>query len=142
MRRTIRQAREQLEDMAPGLNSEMYRRLEQEVEEAEQQARAHGQQFASEGFDRLDAERIELVREACEVRDEYERLRDTGGLQLSAEDYRDRLADLDRRRDRVERQLEEVERRLGSLAEVEDDPVAWADRRYEVNPRIRPNFSF
>lgn len=142
MKRTIQEARARLEDMAPSLNPEMFRRLEAEVEEAEQQARAHGQQFASEGFDRLDNERVELVREACEVRDEYEWLRDTGGLTLSAEEYRDRLADLDRRRDRVERQLDEVERRLESLAEVEDDPVAWTDRRYEVNPRIRPNFSF
>lgn len=142
MRRTIGEARQWLEDNAPALNPAAYRQVEQEVEEAEQQARTQGQAFASEGFDRLDAERVELLREACDVRDEYERLRDTGGLTLSAEDYRERLADLDRRRDRVERQLGEVERRLETLAEVEDDPVGWADRRYEVSPRLRPHFSF
>lgn len=142
MRRTVREAREHLEEMAPGLNPAAYRQLEEEVEEAEQQARTLGEEFASEQFDRLDNERVELLREACEVRDDYERLRDSGGLQLSAEEYRERLAELNRRRDQVERQLAEVARRLDTLAEVEDDPVAWADRRYQTTPLIAPNFSF
>lgn len=142
MRRTISEARAWLEDNAPALNPEAYRQVEQEVQEAEQQARAHGQAFASEQFDRLDLQRVELLREACEVRDAYEQLRDSGGLTLAAEEYRERLAALDHRRDRVERQLDEVERRVETLADVEDDPIAWADRRYEVSPRLRPYFSF
>lgn len=143
MRSTVREARQRLADMAPALNAEMYRRYEAELKEAERTARGRGEQFASERFAALDAERQRLLVEACEVRDAYEHLEAEGALhRLSAREYADRLAALDRRRDRVEARTADIARQVEEWSAVEDDPVAWTDEQYAKFPTNAPLFTF
>lgn len=47
MQSTIAQAKRRLEEAAPGLNPAMYKRLNDEIEEAEQRARQTANQHAS-----------------------------------------------------------------------------------------------
>jgi hypothetical protein len=140
---TLREARERLADLAPGLNPEMYRRLNAEIEEAARHATAHAEHFLSGRFDALDAERQRLLVEACQVRDAYEALEAEGGLhRLTARDYASRLADLNQHRDRIEARRAEIARQVEDLSAIEDDPETWTDEQWRKYPATSPTFTF
>lgn len=143
MKSTLREARARLSGLAPGLNPEMYARLNSEVEEAAKAARSRAEKFYSDQLGKVDTTRHELLVEACEVRDAYEALRDEAELgRLSAGEYGGRLNALNARRDRVESRIADVDQELDRLEAIEDDPEAWTDEQYRKYPTTAPTFSF
>lgn len=143
MRSTITAARQRLVDLAPGLNQQVYGRLKAELDAAERDARARAEQFYSQHLEALDGTRRDLLVEACSVRDDLEHLAAEAALgRMSAADFGRRLDALTSRRDRVERDLAEADRRLDVLGGIEDDPEAWADDLARRFPSTQPEFSF
>lgn len=131
------------EDLAPTLNPTMHARLEAEIREAEAEARRHAETFLATEASNVDARRQQLLVDACEVRDAYESLTaEVARGDARARDAAAALAELNRRRQAIERALDDTQHRIDELAAVEDDPLAWVDRRYDAAPLTRPTFSF
>jgi len=140
--RTIRQAKQMLEDAAPGLNPAMYRRYSDEIKAAEQAATqvAHG--HAAKKSSRLLTQRTEVMKRLCDTRDGFKALsRDKD--RLTAKDYSARFNALKAEERRLQGVIGDVEDGLATVEEIEEDPVAYADANFhERYPATRPTFTF
>ncbi|GGI09036.1 hypothetical protein [Egicoccus halophilus] len=141
--RTLTEARQALADLAPSLNPEMYRRLEDELKTAQRQARRYADNFLASNLATVEERRATLLVEACQVRDELDALEaeGAGGL-ISAADYAEQLQALEARRTQVDNAYSETVRELDGVETVEDDPDAWLDGVFRRYPKLMPAFTF
>lgn len=144
-KRTIREARSILEeDLAPGLNDYHLKRFRQSLTEAEGAARKAADEFMTRHEEHVKAARQEALKEVCDVRDELEALAAEGETgRVTGQDYAGRYTALTDRQAKAEKRLDEVGQLISAVAEVEEDPVAWADTNlYQRYPELRPEFEF
>jgi len=140
--RTIRQARQRLEELADTLNPMTFKRLSDEIKEAEQAATqvAHG--HAAKKTSKLMERRNDVLQRMCETRDGFTALAKNKD-RLSAKDYADRFNALKAEERRLAAVVEDVEGDLATVQQIEEDPVAYADENfYDRYPATRPDFSF
>ena len=130
---TIAQAEAALARMG-GLSDDDRRRGEAEIQAARAQAAIQGTRAAEGLAQQVREDRDDLLRDLCEVRD---------GLAAAGANRDARaLTDLRQRRERLLRQVEEVERVAAQVETIEADPAAYGDSLYAKYPLTRPRFSF
>jgi hypothetical protein len=143
-RRTIRQAKQVLEEAAPGLNPLMFRRYSDEIKAAEQAATqvAHG--HAAKKSTKLLTQRTDVLRRLCETRDGFKELVAEGKAgRITGKDYADRFNALKAEERRLEAVIGDVEAGLATVEQIEEDPVAYADENFHDRyPATRPEFTF
>ena len=143
-RRTIAQARRILEqDIAPVVNDHVRRQYEAEINAASGQAKAAADRMLTRIINNMQSQRDEVLAEVCSLRDDFQALTDQGQLgTLSADDYHDRLKELQTR----QRALSRKERDLVGMAEraeqIETDPEAYGDSLFAKFPQTQPDFTF
>jgi uncharacterized SAM-dependent methyltransferase len=143
-KRTLRTARNVFDQMAPGLNPEMFRRLQKEIDEASNAATSMAGQYADKRINGLLGNRQEVLTDLCRIRDAFKAVAAEAALgNLSSREVNDRLADLRREMRSVDRHAEDVERATELVDRIEEDPEGWADETfYEKYPHMTPDFSF
>jgi hypothetical protein len=131
-RQTLRRAREVLEATphAP--------RHAQMLEEAEANARGMATERIASLEQEIKTKRDAALRELTEVRDAYESL--ARNERLSAPDYSKELYTLRERQQAAEAQLARAEELLGTVEEIEQDPLGWFDDLATRQPRLLPEF--
>lgn len=140
--RTIRQARQALEEAAPGLNPAMYKRYADEIKAAEREATklAHG--HASKKASKLLTQRNDVMRRLCDTRDGFRSLAAEKD-RLTAKEYAERFNALKAEERRLLAVVADVEAGFATVQAVEEDPVAYADTNFHDRyPVTRPHFSF
>lgn len=143
MQRTVTDAARALEELAPTLNPEMYRRYNEELTQARNAATATAGEFADRQVADVDAVREDLLRGLCEVRDAYAALaKDGESGRISAADYQARFARLRQQQRALERRAGDIVRVAELVEGIETDPEGWADNFQNRYPHARPNFSF
>ncbi len=142
-RRSVAQAQAWFDDWSPNLTPDARRQAQDEINEA----RSRAQNFAAgvvEGHtQRVDSQRDDLLRELCAIRDEYASVAKAGqdGL-LTAAEYTERLNDLDSRLDSCTKKASAAAKAAEAVAEIEEDPLAYADDYFSRNRNIQHDFSF
>lgn len=143
-KRTIRAARRAFEDLAPTLNPEMYRRLEEELNQASAAATVRGTRFADERVNGILGNRQDVLTELCRLRDEFKAVAAEAALgNVTAGEVNDKLVKLRADVRQVDRHTADVERATELVERIEDDPEGWADDTFhEKYEHMRPEFSF
>lgn len=143
-KRTIRQAKQILEEAAPGLNPIMFRRMSDEIKAAEQAAAqvAHG--HAAKKSTKLLTQRTDVLRRLCDTRDGFKTLVAEGKAgKVSGKDYSARFNTLKAEERRLQAVISDVEAGLATVEQIEEDPVAYADENFHDRyPATRPEFTF
>ncbi len=141
-RRTIRQAKALLEQAAPVLNPEMYRRYSAEIKAAEQHATQTARSHAAKKASKLLTQRNEVMQRLCETRDGFKELVRQKD-RLTAAEYSERFNSLKAEERRLQAVVGDVEAGLATVEAIEADPVAFADENFHDRyPVTRPDFSF
>lgn len=143
-KRTIRAARRTFDDIAPSLNPEMYRRLQQELDAAAAAATKMGTKYADERIHGVLAKRQDVLTELCRLRDAFKAVTAEAAMgNLTAREAHDRLTELRGEMRNLDRHAADVERATELVDRIEDDPEGWADETfYEKYPHMTPDFSF
>lgn len=143
-KRTLSSARKTFDELAPGLNPEMYRRLQQEIQQASATATKLATTYADEVTAELVAKRKKVLTEACRLRDEFKAVASEAALgNITAREANERLAKLRAEMRNVDRHTQDVDRAAELVERIEEDPEGWADERfYEKYPHMTPEFSF
>ncbi len=144
MQRTIRQARQRLEDLADSLNPMSFKRLNDELKAAEAEATRAAHGHAAKKTDSLMRQRNDVLRRLCETRDAFNGLAATGKAgRISGKDYAARYAALKAEERRLQGVVTDVTSGLAAVTQIEEDPVAYADANfYDRYPSTRPDFTF
>lgn len=142
--RSIRQARQVLEDAAPGLNPAMYQRMSDEIKAAEAAATQTATGHADRKTTKLLTQRTDVMRRLCETRDGFKTLAAEGKAgRITQREASARFNDLKAEERRLLAVVGDVEAGLATVREIEDDPVAYADTNFHDRyPVTRPDFSF
>lgn len=142
-RRTVSDAARELEDLAQSLNPVAYRQLQAEVSQARAAAEAFANENASSRELEITEARADVLQELCTVRDSFEALRRDGEAgRLTGADYHRQWNDLNKRQRAAERTIARLADAAESIAVIEEDPIAYADRFYSSTPVHMPDFSF
>lgn len=143
MRRTVSDAKRELEDLAQSLNPEAYRQLAAEVSYAATAAETFANQSAASRELDITNKREAVLEELCEIRDGFDALRRDGEAgRLTSADYHRQWDDLNKRQRAAERSVARLADAADHIANIEEDPIAYADHFYERTPVHMPNFSF
>ena len=142
--RTIRQARQRLEELADGLNPITYKRLNDEIKAAEAEATRTANGHASAKATKMLTGANDVLRRLCETRDGFKTLATEGKAgRVSSKDATKRFNDLKAEERRLHALLGDVEAGLATVQSIEADPVAYADENFHDRyPATRPDFSF
>ena len=128
--RTIRQARQRLEELADGLNPITFKRLNDEIKAAEAEATRTATGHASARRPRC-YRRQQRLRRLCETRDGFKALAAEGKAgRVSSKDATKRFNDLKAEERRLHALLGDVEAGLATVQSIEADPVAYADENF------------
>jgi hypothetical protein len=143
-RRTLSNARRAFEDMAPSLNPEMYRRLEDELKRASAGALHLATRYVDERVNEALGAREEMLTNWCTVRDGYTALANEAATgRLTAREVNERLEDLRQQQRALERHGETIGRTVETVERIETDPEGWADETfYAKYQHMQPEFSF
>ena len=143
-KRTLSSARKTFDELAPGLNPEMYRRLQQEIDQASAAATKLATTYADELTAEVVGKRQDVLTEACRLRDEFKAVTSEAALgNITAREANERLTKLRAEMRQVDRHAENVDRAAELVDHIEEDPEGWADERfYEKYPHMTPEFSF
>lgn len=139
MRLTPKEAKRQV-DAEPVPNRQHEAAVSQAIGEATQT----GQEFLSTQTDELNTQLTDVQRGAAvEVRDGLVELVRQGSTQaISFEDYASRYNELTDQLSTLERERDEIDRRLTSLEAIEADPAEFTDDLYKRFPALRrPDFN-
>jgi len=142
--RTIRQARQRLEELADSLNPISYKRLNDEIKAAEAEATRTAHGHASTKTTKMLTDANDVLRRLCETRDGFKTLAAQGKAgRVSSKDATKRFNDLKAEERRLQALLTDVEAGLATVQAIEDDPVAYADENFHDRyPATRPDFTF
>ncbi len=142
MQRTIRQARQRLEDLADSLNPMSFKRLNDELKAAEAEATRAAHGHAAKKTDSLMRQRNDVLRRLCETRDGFTALAKNKD-RLTGNDYSARFNALKAEERRLHGVVEDVTSGIAAVTAIEEDPVAYADANfYDRYPSTRPDFTF
>jgi hypothetical protein len=143
-KRTIRQAKQVLEESAAGLNPIMFQRYADEIKAAEQAATQAAHGHAAKKATKLLAQRTDVMQRLCETRDGFKSLAAVGAAgRITAKEYSSRFNDLKAEERRLLAVVQGVESGLATVEQIEEDPVAYADANFhERYPTTRPEFTF
>lgn len=131
-----------MEELAPDLNPEMYKRLNDEVKAAERAATQVAKGHATRKASRIATERQDLLRRMCDTRDGFKALAKARD-RLTAGEYTERYNALKADERRLGAVVQDVEADVAAVEAIEADPVAYADTNfYDRYPATRPDFSF
>lgn len=127
--RTVGEAKQRLNDLAPVLNPEMYRRYTAEVSAAEQEATNQATTYVHERFTEVHAIGVDATKAVCAVRDEaQELLRQVQAGLIPARRATTAFNTLRDRHRQIASQLKPVADATAEIEGIEAEPVAWADR--------------
>jgi len=91
----------------------------------------------------VDVAREDTLMDLCEVRDALAALKKEGESgRLTARDYAAKLSELRSRQRTAENTISRLAVSADSVAAIEEDPVAYADRVYDSTPLLKPEFTF
>lgn len=143
-RRTIAEARRILEqDLAPVVNDHVRRQYETEINAAAGKAKAVADRMLNQIVHSMQEQRDEVLAEVCALRDDFQALTDEGALgTLSANEYHDRLKELQTRQRALSRKEQELVGMADRAASIEEDPEAYGDALFAKFPANRPDFTF
>ena len=142
--RTVAEAQEQLEELAPQLNPPVWKKLNAELNEVVSTTNQRAVRYMDESVASATAAAKETLVELCDVRDQLAALTVDGEAgRLTATEFNKRHQELTEQHRRLHRRVEKLAHDAELLEHIEDDPVAWADERLHVPyPQLRPHFSF
>ncbi|MDP1793773.1 MAG: hypothetical protein Q8K63_06505 [Acidimicrobiales bacterium] len=127
---TIAQAEQTLASLS-GLSDDQRRQFRYEIDEA----KANATHMATEEVERITgsvrAQREDLLREACDVRDGF-------AVASTAQD----LSHLRRRHAQIVRAIEALDEATDSVESIENDLVGFAENLFTKYPGTRPHFTF
>lgn len=143
-KRTLADARQTLDDLAPALNPEMYRRHQQEIHQASAAALTLATRYVNERVTDTLADRQDVLGGWCGLRDAYTALAaEAADGRVTARDVNERLAQLRQQHRRLERHGSDLGRAVEVVEGIETDPEGWADETfYAKYPHMTPEFSF
>ncbi len=134
-RRTIRDARESLDLMRPGLSDYQARQLAKVLDGFERQAIQATDEYAERKSQEANTLRTEALRELTLARDAYEELsRDD---RATASDLSAQLADARRRQQAAEEALQRVSAMADEMESIESDPIAWYSAMQDRLPNMK-----
>lgn len=144
--RTVATAQAELERIADAgeLRPDVLKALREQVKSAADVSAQMVTDLASTHHDEVMANRGEWLQDVCGIRDDFATLEaDIRAGNVSGAEARKRWNSLHNEHGGYRASvLAETERRAALVAEMEDDPVAYADGIYERMPNLTPKFSF
>jgi hypothetical protein len=143
-RRTLAGARRAFDDVAPSLNPEMYRRLQEELKRASAGAMHLATTYVNERVSDALMAREDVLTDWCTVRDGYTALANEAAAgRLTAREVNERLDALRQQQRGLERHGETIGRTVEKVERIETDPEGWADETfYAKYQHMMPEFSF
>jgi hypothetical protein len=143
-KRTIAAARRAFDDLAPALNPEIYRRLQQELDAAVNAATNLGTKYADERVHDVLGKRNDTLAGLCQIRDGIKALAaEAASGNLTSREVNDRLTALRAEQRTFDAHAANVDRTTELVDRIEDDPEGWADETfYEKYPHMTPDFTF
>ncbi|MFV0307823.1 MAG: hypothetical protein ACK5OX_08780 [Desertimonas sp.] len=144
MNRTIAEARQALDDLAPTVNQAIYSRLEAEIRAAEADATARATRYVEDLRSEAEGVGRQAVMDVCELRDQTDALLgDLKAARLSAGEAVKLFDSLRAQRRTVVAQAARTRSTNDTVAQITADPIGWFDRTFNTAyPLLRPAFTF
>jgi hypothetical protein len=143
MKRSVVDARLDLQEMLPRLSDYHANVRRQQVEAAEAHARTQADEHTATQAAWVTTARTDALRELTDVCDALDELAAQGANgRLSASTYTAQLRALQARQASAEAQLAEAARRTDQVATIEDDPLRWFSDLQRRFPHLQEDYEW